>query len=266
MNEQVLSLFPGIGLMDRAFEDAGFTIFRGPDLLWGGDIRRFKPKPGYFNGVIAGSPCQDFSVARSVPPTGEGVEMLKEFGRIVSKVQPEWALLENVPAVPDIKIEKYERVRFPLCAAELGIEQIRFRHFQFFWKKSVTETPIWPHISSKKRNLAGAFTITGSVRMKWEKLKEISGLPADYELPGFTKKARIQAVANGVPFHMGLAVAEAIRDRAKSTKQLSFIEGVGKCECGCGRIPQKRRKSRKTYNQACRKRKQEQRKRKTIKV
>lgn len=32
----VLSLFPGIGLLDMAFEEEGFTVVRGPDLLWGG--------------------------------------------------------------------------------------------------------------------------------------------------------------------------------------------------------------------------------------
>ena len=37
----VLSLFPGIGLMDRAFEEEGFCVVRGPDLLWGGNIKTF---------------------------------------------------------------------------------------------------------------------------------------------------------------------------------------------------------------------------------
>lgn len=34
----VLSLFPGIGLLDMAFEEEGFCVVRGPDLLWGGDV------------------------------------------------------------------------------------------------------------------------------------------------------------------------------------------------------------------------------------
>ncbi len=54
----VLSLFPGIGLMDRGFEAAGFAVVRGPDLLWGGDVRRFHAAAGRFDGVIGGSPCQ----------------------------------------------------------------------------------------------------------------------------------------------------------------------------------------------------------------
>lgn len=32
----ILSLFPGIGLLDMAFEEEGFCVVRGPDLLWGG--------------------------------------------------------------------------------------------------------------------------------------------------------------------------------------------------------------------------------------
>lgn len=60
----VLSLFPGIGLLDMAFEEAGFCVVRGPDLLWGGDIRRFHPPAGRFDGVIGGPPCQAFSRLR----------------------------------------------------------------------------------------------------------------------------------------------------------------------------------------------------------
>lgn len=57
----VLSLFPGIGLIDRAFEEQGFVVVRGPDVLWGGDIRNFHPPAGKFDGVIGGPPCQTFS-------------------------------------------------------------------------------------------------------------------------------------------------------------------------------------------------------------
>ena len=52
MNELVLSLYPGIGLLDRAFEDEGYMVVRGPDPLWGGDIRRFHVPAGAFAGVI----------------------------------------------------------------------------------------------------------------------------------------------------------------------------------------------------------------------
>jgi len=62
----VLSLFPGIGLLDRTFEECGFTVVRGPDLLWGDDIRDFHPQPGHFGGIIGGPPCQAFSRLRHI--------------------------------------------------------------------------------------------------------------------------------------------------------------------------------------------------------
>ena len=53
-NGLVLSIFPGIDLFGRAFEEKGYCVVRGPDILWGGDIRTFHPPPGVFEGVIGG--------------------------------------------------------------------------------------------------------------------------------------------------------------------------------------------------------------------
>lgn len=50
----VLSLFPGIGMLDVAFELEGNVVVRGPDPIWGGDIRRFHPPKGKFDGIIGG--------------------------------------------------------------------------------------------------------------------------------------------------------------------------------------------------------------------
>lgn len=50
----VLSIFPGIDLLGCGFEAEGYCVVRGPDLLWGGDIRRFHVPAGRFNGIIAG--------------------------------------------------------------------------------------------------------------------------------------------------------------------------------------------------------------------
>ena len=41
MSDLVLSIFPGIDLLGRAFENEGFCVVRGPDLLWGGDIKNY---------------------------------------------------------------------------------------------------------------------------------------------------------------------------------------------------------------------------------
>ena len=103
----LLSVFPGIDLLGRAFEGEGFCVVRGPDLIFGGDIRRFNPPAQVFEGVIGGSPCQDFSTARRSAPTGECLEMLEEFKRVIVQALPSWWLLENVRTVPDVKIDGY---------------------------------------------------------------------------------------------------------------------------------------------------------------
>ncbi len=60
-NALILSLFPGIDLLGRAFEETGFCVVRGPDLITEGDIRSFSPPTSRFDGVIGGPPCQDYS-------------------------------------------------------------------------------------------------------------------------------------------------------------------------------------------------------------
>src|SRR5687768_2970412 len=99
----VLSLFPGIGLLDMAFEEAGFCVVRGPDTLWGGDIKQFHPPANRFDGLIGGPPCQAFSRLRHlVEHNGLKVaeNLIPEFERCVREAQPTWFLMENVPAAP----------------------------------------------------------------------------------------------------------------------------------------------------------------------
>jgi DNA (cytosine-5)-methyltransferase 1 len=99
----VLSLFPGIGLLDAAFEAEGFCVVRGPDLLWGGDVKAFNPPSGRFDGVIGGPPCQQFSSFRFLVMATYGKlkpNLIPEFERIVSAADPHWFLMENVPAAP----------------------------------------------------------------------------------------------------------------------------------------------------------------------
>ena len=104
MSGLVLSLFPGIGLLDQAFEEEGFCVVRGPDLLWGGDIRLFHP-PQRFDGIIGGPPCQSWSGLGAVNRArwGDGCMMpdqIPEFARCINEAQPRWYLMENVPAAP----------------------------------------------------------------------------------------------------------------------------------------------------------------------
>lgn len=101
----VLSLFPGIGLLDSAFEAEGWCVVRGPDVLWGGDVRRFFPPASVFGGVIGGPPCQTFSsLAHLVRANGHEPRfgnLIPEFERCVLEAAPVWFLMENVPQAPE---------------------------------------------------------------------------------------------------------------------------------------------------------------------
>ena len=146
----ILSLFPGIGLLDMAFEQEGYCIVRGPDVLWGGDIRRFHPPAGVFQGVIGGPPCQMFSpLARLVEASGRKTRfgnLIPEFERCVLESQPRWFLMENVPAAPEPTVAGYGVRSFMLDNSALdsgdgfGQEQRRVRRFSF-GMRGVVEPP-----------------------------------------------------------------------------------------------------------------------------
>jgi len=221
----VLSLFPGAGLLDRGFELAGFCVVRGPDTLLGQRIETFSAPAGHFCGVIGGPPCQDFSRARRHPPTGHGIRMLTEFGRVVSEAQPLWWLMENVPGVPNVHITGYIVQRFNCYAVEFGVWQKRNRAFQFGSRDGVQLCPNRGNQSHPGRR-ANTVT-TRETRPKFSRLLKLQGLPEWFDLLGLSRTAKIRAVANGVPVPMAQAVAVAIRDRRVTDARL--------CVCGCGR-------------------------------
>lgn len=219
----VLSLFPGIDLLGRGFEEAGFCLVRGPDKIFGGDIRTFEPPAGAFDGVIAGSPCQDFSQKRREPPSGEGDAMLAEFIRVVEAVQPSWWLLENVPGVPDVQIDGYSWQRLDVRASEFGLKQRRLRHIQFGSRDdTVVVLP---------REDAGATEpaiLASDMQTGWDKFLALQGLPPDFDLPSFTKVAARRAVGNGVPLPVARALGRAVMNRVPAGS-------VKVCICGCAR-------------------------------
>lgn len=134
MNGLVLSLFPGIGLLDMAFEEAGFCVVRGPDLIWGGDIHSFHPPVGRFDGVIGGPPCQAFSQLRHIVEANgfqTAPNLIPEFERIVSEGAPTWFLMENVPAAPLPVIPPYHVSAQVVCDHWVGGQTGRERRFSF---------------------------------------------------------------------------------------------------------------------------------------
>ena len=130
----VLSLFPGIGLLDMAFEEAGFCVVRGPDLLWGGDIHSFHPPAGCFAGVIGGPPCQAFSRLRHIVEANgyqTAPNLIPEYERVVAEAVPTWFLMENVPEAPEPRVAGYSVTSTMLRDVWVGGVTDRLRRFSF---------------------------------------------------------------------------------------------------------------------------------------
>lgn len=231
----LLSIFPGIDLFGQAFELEGFCVVRGPDSLWGGDVRRFHPDPGWAWGVFGGSPCQDFSRARRAPGSGYALDMLAEFRRVVSEAAPEWFCLENVPGCPDVKVDGYGWQRVDVNQGWYsGVN--RLRHFQFGSRSGVQ---IEIEKGKSRAGLRPAALACDSRGFKT--VCALQGLPVSFSLPPFKTSEAIRAVGNGVPLVLGRTVARAIR-RAYGLDAggdpLAFDRSgvvVRRCACGCGR-------------------------------
>jgi DNA (cytosine-5)-methyltransferase 1 len=249
-SQLVLSLFPGIDLLGRGFELVeGFCVVRGPDIIFGGDIRAFHPVEDVFDGVIGGPPCQDFSKVRRSAPTGEGLEMLDQFSRVVTEAHPTWFLMENVPTVPDITVPGYYIQRFDLNANECGLSQNRPRHFQYGDLRG--NVVIIERDSKIENTQPCCMASEGSKpnRRSWSDFCELQGLPRDFSLPGMSTASKYRAVGNGVPVPMARLIARAIKVSRAPV-------GFRLCDCGCGRPIGGRHN---TASDACRKRLQRKR-------
>lgn len=232
LNNLVLSIFPGIDLLGKGFELEGFCVVRGPDILWGGDIRDFFIPSGFLAGVIGGPPCQQWSGLNRNPDYEKGAEMLREYLRIVKAGQPDWFLLENVARVPDVQIDGYQIQRFDLNANQCGLAQSRLRHFQFGSKYGLVISPVRLPRTQSTEPICLASEGQNINRREWADFCELQGLPRDFTLDGWSIEMRYRMVGNGVPVPMAAAIARAI----KQARPL----GTGKrlCKCGCGRICQ----------------------------
>ena len=219
----VLSLFPGIGLLDMAFEQEGFCVVRGPDLLWGGDICIFHPPPGRFDGVIGGPPCQAFSRLRHLlQATGNDVKhgnLIPEFERCVVEAQPGWFLMENVSQAPEPQVPGYLVHNCVLDSRWVGSVQSRKRRFSFGTRDgrslSVDVVALEP-FERAVAVLAGHGPVgRGKGHQRSPTIAEaceLQGLPSDFldESP-FTAHGKRKVLGNGVPLPMGRAIAKAVR-------------------------------------------------------
>jgi DNA (cytosine-5)-methyltransferase 1 len=208
MKQQVVvSLFPGIGMLDMAFEEEGFCVVRGPDRLWGGDIRRFHVPRGRFDGVIGGPPCKGESTLAAL--NGAPGTLRHEFMRIVTESGCAWWIMEAVKkgSAPHV---------LTLNNRWLGEVQHRKRYFHsnlaLTPEVAALEHPHW-----KYAVLASHGGGIGSIYRRMAKYSlpdacELQGLPRDFtdSLP-FTRQWKYEVIGNGVPLPMGRAVARAVK-------------------------------------------------------
>jgi len=243
----VLSVFPGIDLLGRAFEqEEGFCIVRGPDVLWGGDARTFHPPAGVFAGVIGGPPCQTFSALANLV-RAQGYEprfgnLIPEFERVVAEAQPTWFLMENVPGAPLPVVSGYTVHAILYNNRWTGAVQNRLRRLSFGTRdgrrlypeivaleaplrfvavvSDLRRTPVRLGRNGKVKSTALPLpTVTSEdgqtrrqVRYTLAEACELQGLPPGFLAAApFTAAGKLQAVANGVPLPMGRAIARAVR-------------------------------------------------------
>jgi DNA (cytosine-5)-methyltransferase 1 len=235
----ILSLFPGIGLLDRAFEEAWpeCCIVRGPDVLWGGDVKTFHPPAGRFDGVIGGPPCQAFSRLRHLVEANgyeKAENLIPEFERCVREAAPRWFLMENVPAAPEPQIEGYAVWCGVLNNRLFGGVQNRERRFSFGVRGERIvhlDRGLFEQVTAIQGEWEPAVCASGGVKpgcptdrrtrakyLGWKTaaaLKDsirLQGLPEDFlDKAPFTQEGKHKVVGNGVPLPLGKALATAVR-------------------------------------------------------
>jgi len=226
----VLSLFPGIGLFDAAFTAEGFCVVRGPDVLWGSDVKDFHVPKGKFDGIVGGPPCQAFSRLRHII-IANGYELapnlIPEFERVVWEAEPRWWVMENVENAPlPVGATGHASLRDYDCGG------LTSRVRRFSWSgvdlrlPPVTKTPA-PYKAvvcdartvpikiggSGKRKPDATKQGAKAKRLSVAEMLELQGHdPALLDECPLTLTGKRKVIGNGVPMAMGLAVARAIKE------------------------------------------------------
>lgn len=217
-----------------------------PICYGGGDVRKFIPPEGRFDGVIGGPPCQAFSRLRfMVEQNGYKIapNLIPEFERIVLGAQPQWFLMENVEAAPEPIVPGYQIHAQLLRDVWVGGETSRLRRFCFGTRdgrRLNIETLALHRTDPEHAAMASGggrpvpVALSGSGKPKrsaksalknygykttgaFENHKRLQGMRADFDLPGFTVSAKVKALGNGVPLPMGRAVAKAVQNSSRLT-------------------------------------------------
>lgn len=180
-----LDLFCGAGGMSLGFEEAGFDVIAGVEIdpvhanvhsynfpnckIYRSDIteltgERIVQECGSIDVVIGGPPCQGFSLIGKRDENDSRNQLVMEFMRIVSEIQPKYFVMENVSgltvgygkeyleqAIAYIESHGYCVVKpyKVLNAVDYGVPQNRKRLFLLGYR-SDQKAPDYPKIFEKK--------------------------------------------------------------------------------------------------------------------
>jgi len=244
-NLDVLVLFSGCAGFSEGFKQAGFNIIYAND-IWNkaidshklnhsnaehvlGNIQELDTFPNA-NIVIGSPPCQKFSHANKNRNPELGLQMVKEFERVVKIVNPDYWVWENVSAVA-----KYYKNSSILDAYDFGLPQHRKRcfvaNFSFIrnnTKKGI-QTPEYLYDGGTVQNLEKSKSgfkhkvCSGTVCTKrirdvstnqyldMQKVKELMGFPLDYKLvDGVSIQQKL--LGNAVCPPVAKVIAEALSE------------------------------------------------------
>ncbi len=89
--------------------------------------------------IIGGPPCQDFSIAGKLNLTGQRANLTRTFSHIITKVHPNWFVMENVYTIErspifnevlnNFKTSGYGITKHVWDASYMGVPQMRKRYF-----------------------------------------------------------------------------------------------------------------------------------------
>lgn len=155
---RAVDLFCGCGGMSLGFQNAGFDIVAAYD-NWQPAIDIYRKNfqhPVYkkdlstedvvpeicglsLDMIVGGPPCQDFSIAGKRNFSGKRANLTLKFGEIVSKVRPQWFIMENVYNIGKSPVfgetlALFESAGYGITkhiwdACYMGVPQMRRRYF-----------------------------------------------------------------------------------------------------------------------------------------
>jgi len=226
----VLSIFPGLDLLGMGFQQEGFYVVMGPDVLFGQSIQDYHVPSGVFEGVIGGPPCQAFSIARGSSKPTQG-NHIPEFERIVSEARPAWFVMENVPNAPLPIVQGYHTSWFFVQAAELGLCHRRKRRITI---GSMSQKLIFNIRGEMARDPEPCIMATeynsASAGNRWVKSKrfpkrllpdiaERMGLSRDWDAPALLWEYKYRVLGNGVPLPVARLLAQLIKSQVRPIEE-----------------------------------------------